>query len=106
MSAVLPTSTFATHGPKTRLLTPKAWTGVLAALGLVLVPVLNLSVPAGSAFHLSDYAVQLASGLRGVIVEQPDDAPLRAARKLLDEVDRRLVRAEHEDGLALAQLRA
>jgi urea transport system permease protein len=35
--------------------------GVLAALitVIVLVPVLNLLVPAGSAFHLSDYAVQL-----------------------------------------------
>ena len=62
MSAVLPTSTLMGGGPKTRLLTPGAWTGVLIALGLVLVlvPVLNLSVPAGSPFHLSDYAVQLA----------------------------------------------
>ena len=35
--------------------------GVLAAILVVavLVPVLNLMVPAGSAFHLSDYAVQL-----------------------------------------------
>jgi urea transport system permease protein len=35
--------------------------GVLAALitVIILVPVLNLLVPAGSAFHLSDYAVQL-----------------------------------------------
>jgi len=62
MSAVLHTSTLMARGPKARLLTPRAWTGVLTALGLVLVlaPVLNLSVPAGSPFHLSDYAVQLA----------------------------------------------
>ena len=37
------------------------WVGVSAALLCVaiLVPALNLLVPAGSAFHLSDYAVQL-----------------------------------------------
>jgi urea transport system permease protein len=37
------------------------WTGIVAALIVigVLVPVLNLVVPAGNAFHLSDYAVQL-----------------------------------------------
>ena len=37
------------------------WTGIVLALAAicVLVPVLNLVVPAGSAFHLSDYAVQL-----------------------------------------------
>ena len=37
------------------------WTGILLALAAicVLVPVLNMVVPAGSAFHLSDYAVQL-----------------------------------------------
>jgi len=59
MSAVLtpPTS----FGPKTRLLSPKAWTGVFVALAavLVLVPLFNLVVPAGNPFHLSDYAVQL-----------------------------------------------
>ena len=32
---------------------------VALALVLVLVPLLNLAVPAGSPFHLSDYAVQL-----------------------------------------------
>ena len=39
------------------------WTGIVAALVViaVLVPVLNLIVPAGSAFHLSDYAVQLVA---------------------------------------------
>ena len=62
MSAVLPTPTVATRGPATRLLTPKAWTGVFAALALVLVlvPLFNLVVPISSPFHLSDYAVQLA----------------------------------------------
>ncbi len=58
MSAVLPLPT--SPGP-TRLLGVKAWTGVFAALlaVAVLVPVLNLVVPEGSAFHLSDYAVAL-----------------------------------------------
>ena len=47
--------------PTTRLLSPAAWAGVLAALLAVLVaaPVLNLVVPAGSALHMSDYAVSL-----------------------------------------------
>lgn len=44
------------------LLGPKGWTAVLAAVLAitVLVPVLNLVVPEGSALHLSDYAVTLA----------------------------------------------
>jgi len=39
----------------------KGWTALMAAVitVLVLAPVLNLLVPAGSAFHLSDYAVAL-----------------------------------------------
>jgi urea transport system permease protein len=47
--------------PSTRLLSPKAWMGVLAALAavLILAPLLNLVVPAGSVFHLSDYAISL-----------------------------------------------
>jgi urea transport system permease protein len=47
--------------PTTRLLSPRAWSGVLAAAIAVLVvaPVLNLVVPAGSAFHLSDTYVSL-----------------------------------------------
>ncbi|HZE92814.1 MAG TPA: urea ABC transporter permease subunit UrtC [Rhizobacter sp.] len=59
MSAVLP---LPSCGPKTSLLTPKAWTGVFAALIVVIVlaPILNLMVPADSAFHLSDYAIGLA----------------------------------------------
>ena len=61
MSAVLPVSVSAVSGRPTCLLTPRAWMAVLGALALVLVvvPVLNLAVPQGSAFHLSDYAVQL-----------------------------------------------
>jgi len=47
----------------TRLLTPKAWSGVLLALAAVLIvaPVLNLMVPASSVFHLSDYAISLTA---------------------------------------------
>ena len=47
--------------PTKSLLTGKSWSAVLAATVVVavLVPILNLLVPAGSAFHLSDYAVQL-----------------------------------------------
>ena len=43
------------------LLGPRAWAGVLAAVisVTVLAPVLNLLVPAGQLFHLSDYAVAL-----------------------------------------------
>ena len=47
--------------------------------------------------------VQLAARLGGVVVEETHHAPLRAARKFLDEVDRRVVRPEHEDGLARVQ---
>jgi urea transport system permease protein len=56
MSAVLPA---APTGP--RLLSIKGWSGVLVALLAitVLAPLLNLMVPAESAFHLSDYAVGL-----------------------------------------------
>jgi urea transport system permease protein len=61
MSAVLTPPVSPSFGPKTRLLSPKAWTGVFIALAavLVLVPLFNLVVPAGNPFHLSDYAVQL-----------------------------------------------
>ncbi len=45
----------------TRLLSPKAWIAVLAALIVLVVgiPLLNLVVPAGNALHVSDYAVSL-----------------------------------------------
>ena len=44
-----------------QVLSPKAWAGVLAAILVmaVLVPVLNLVVPEGSVFHLSDFTVSL-----------------------------------------------
>ena len=60
MSAVL-TSPVPLPTPYGGVLTGRHWGGVLAAIVIVsvLVPVLNLMVPAGSAFHLSDYAVQL-----------------------------------------------
>jgi urea transport system permease protein len=51
------------HAAKGRsLLGFEGWAAVFAALLtiVVLVPVLNLAVPAGSAFHLSDYHVGLA----------------------------------------------
>ncbi len=43
------------------ILSPKGWTAVLAAVIAiaVMVPVLNLMVPAGSLFHLSDFSVTL-----------------------------------------------
>jgi urea transport system permease protein len=46
---------------KPAILSPKAWAGVFAALVVmaVLVPVLNLAVPEGSVFHLSDFYVSL-----------------------------------------------
>ena len=63
MSAVLPHRR--RSGPRPMLLRhDAAGLGVIAprsAWSRVLVPVLNLVVPAGSAFHLSDYAVQLVA---------------------------------------------
>ena len=58
MSAVLPVS--AAPLP-TRVLSLKSWFGVLGALLVVVVlaPVLNLVVPEGSVFHLSDFSVAL-----------------------------------------------
>jgi urea transport system permease protein len=43
------------------LLGTRGWAGVIAALAVICVvfPVLNLMVPEGSVFHVSDYAVQL-----------------------------------------------
>ena len=63
MSAVLPNPAVMSPVPVRGLLTGKAWSGVLAAIVIVsvLVPVLNLMVPAGSALHMSDYAVQLVA---------------------------------------------
>ena len=60
MSAVL--SAQAIAAPTRRLLSGGAWGAVLTVtlVVAVLVPVLNLVVPEGSAFHLSEYAVQLA----------------------------------------------
>jgi urea transport system permease protein len=59
MSAVLPAS--AAIVPRTALLGPKGWAGVGAALITIclLVPVLNLVVPADNLFHMSDYYVAL-----------------------------------------------
>jgi urea transport system permease protein len=62
MSAVLPLPTTRVAAPRrATLLGAKGWLGVLGALAVVavLVPVLNLAVPAGSALHVSDYAVAL-----------------------------------------------
>jgi len=61
MSAVMPVPTIS--APRARLLSPKAWTGVLAAVIVVtvLVPLMHLVAPQGSAFHLSDYAVSLVA---------------------------------------------
>ena len=46
---------------KPTILSPKAWTAVFAATVViaVLVPVLNLVVPDGNVFHLSDFYVSL-----------------------------------------------
>lgn len=62
MTAVLPTPT-TTLVPRIGLLSVKSWSAVAAAIVVVavLVPVLNLMVPVGSAFHVSEYAVQLVA---------------------------------------------
>ena len=51
------------RAPGPRLLTLRTWSGVVAALLAITVvaPVLNLVIPAGSVFHMSDYAVQLVA---------------------------------------------
>jgi urea transport system permease protein len=61
MSAVLPNPAAMPPVPTRSLLTGKSWSAVLGAIVVVaaLVPLLNLMVPVGSAFHLSEYAVQL-----------------------------------------------
>ena len=60
MSAVLPA---ARAMPVPRLLGARGWSGVaLAVLAIAVVaPLLNLVVPAGSALHLSDYALSLVA---------------------------------------------
>ena len=61
MSAVLPMPALAPR--RAMLLGMKGWLGVTTALAVVavVVPIANLLVPAGSVFHLSDYAVQLVA---------------------------------------------
>ncbi len=51
------------EGSRRGILTGKSWSTILGTIIVVavLVPVLNLAVPADSAFHLSDYAVQLVA---------------------------------------------
>ncbi len=60
MSTVLPSAS-GLQQKRGLLLGARGWAGVFGALMVVcvLVPVLNLAVPEGSAFHMSDYAVQL-----------------------------------------------
>lgn len=60
MSAVM--TPLMAMAPRNGLLGAKGWTGVLAALVVivVLVPLLNLAVPADHPLHLSDYYVSLA----------------------------------------------
>jgi urea transport system permease protein len=62
MSAVLPAPA-ATIVPRVGLLSIKSWGAVLAAVVFVavLMPLMNLVVPAGNALHASDYAVQLVA---------------------------------------------
>ena len=63
MSAVMPgtSSTSPLSAPAGGLLTGRMWSLLLAFVLIVsvAVPVMNLLIPAGSVFHLSDYAVSL-----------------------------------------------
>jgi urea transport system permease protein len=61
MSAVLPSPSLLPSAPARGLLTGKSWLPLLAATLVVsvLVPLLNLLVPAGHALHMSDFAVSL-----------------------------------------------
>jgi urea transport system permease protein len=60
MSAVSPAA-LPTVAPRASLLTREGWGAVVLALLVVavMVPLLNLMLPAGHVFHASDYAVQL-----------------------------------------------
>jgi urea transport system permease protein len=62
VSAVLPAPTIAIV-PRVGLLSVRSWGAVALALIVVavVVPLMNLMVPGGSAFHASDYAVQLVA---------------------------------------------
>ncbi len=62
MSAVLDIPTV-TVVPRVGLLSGKSWSAVFVAIVVVavLMPLLNLVVPAGNALHASDYAVQLVA---------------------------------------------
>ncbi len=61
MSAVLPNPGMNSVAPARGLFTGKSWLPLVAVtlVVAVLVPVLNLLVPAGSALHMSDFAVSL-----------------------------------------------
>ena len=59
MSAVLPLPAGAPRGPFLGGMRGRVGVTVALAVVAVVVPVANLLVPAGSVFHLSDYAVQL-----------------------------------------------
>src|ERR1700710_3134328 len=61
MSAVLPLPAVAPR--RGMLLGIRGWAGVTIALAVVavVVPIANLLVPADSAFHMSEYAVQLVA---------------------------------------------
>ena len=50
-----------TSAPTTSFLSVRGWTAVLVALLVVavVIPLLNLALPAGSALHLSDFYVSL-----------------------------------------------
>ena len=64
MSAVLPSPAATAIVPRRGLLLGiRGWAGVTIALAVVavVVPVMNLLMPEGSVFHLSDYAVQLVA---------------------------------------------
>jgi len=64
VSAVLPSPAATAIVPRRGLLLGiRGWAGVTIALAVVavVVPVMNLLMPEGSVFHLSDYAVQLVA---------------------------------------------
>ena len=63
MSAVLPTPSSVTIVPRIGLLSLKSWGAVALALLVVavIVPVLNLAVPAGHPLHLGDWGVALVA---------------------------------------------
>ena len=105
MSAVLapPPGTLSRRG---LLLGLKGWTGVTASFVVIaiLVPILNLSVPEGSAWHLKEGELPLSDAQISRYQKRADEAILASAETRRDTLLRRgLARREELYAIALEQ---